>query len=233
MKILVTGGLYFGAWMVFVGLTCGIFAALGFKPSPETIQAAAAWGIGAVPLLALASASDPARPPTSQRWDTGLARLLRILTWIFLALAVLAVYVCWFVPAYFWWPFEEQEVLIVYNATVMAIIALMTAALADPGEQRSPTQDTALRWQFLALGCLSSLINLCALAAIVSRTLDYGLTPNRHEVLRWNLVTLVNLGLALVCQWRARRGDWATALLAALWALWVLMGLPWALSDPA
>jgi len=239
VEILVTGGLYFGAWMVFVGLTSGIFAALGFQPSPETIQAAAAWGIGAVPLLALASVSDPARPPTAQRWDTGLARLLRILTRIFLplALAVLAVYVCWFVPAYFWRPFEEREVLFVYNATIMAILALMTAALADPGEQRSPTQDTALRWQFLALGCLTFLLNLYALAAILSRTLDYGLTPNRYAVLGWNLVTLVILGLALVCQWRARRGDWATslrgalargALLAALWALWVLLGLPWA-----
>jgi hypothetical protein len=238
VEILVSAGLFFGAWMIFVGLSCGIFAVLGFEPSPETVHAAGAWGTGAVPLLALTSLCDPARSPLDQRWDTGLARLLRILTRVFLplALAVLAVYVCWFIPAYFWRPFEEREVLAVYNATILAILALMTAALADPGELRSPAQDRALRWQLLALGMATFLLNLYALAAILSRTLNYGLTPNRCAVLGWNAVTLVVLGMALVSQWRARKGDWAKALrsalargilLAALWTLWVLAGLPW------
>ena len=240
VEILITAGLYFGTWMAFVGLTCGIFAVLGFKPPPELIHALAAWGTGAVPLLALASVTDPSRTPAAQRWDTGLARLLRILTRIFLplALAVLAVYVCWFIPAYFWRPFQEREVLIVYNATTLAILALMTAALADPGETRSPAQDTALRWQLLALAGLTLVLNLYALAAILSRTLNYGLTPNRYAVLGWNLVTLLMLGTVLAGQWRTRGKDWSGvwrstlgqgAALAALWALWVIVGLPWTL----
>jgi hypothetical protein len=234
----VTAGLYFGAWMIFVGLTAGIFGALGFRPEDETMQAAAAWGIGAVPLLALAAVCDPSKSPASQRWDAGLARILRILTRIFLplALAVLAVYVCWFIPAYFWRPFEEREVLAVYNATIMAVLALMTAALADPGEKRPPHQDVGLRLQFLALSAATFLLNLYALAAILSRTLDYGLTPNRYAVLGWNLVTSCMLGMMLAGQWRTRHGDWAGALrsalargtaLAALWTLWVLVGVPW------
>lgn len=238
VEIVVTAGLYFGTWMIFVGLTSGIFAVLGFQPSPELMHAAGAWGIGAVPLLALATVCDSAKTPAAQRWDTGLARLLRILTRIFLplALVVLAVYVAWFIPAYFWRAFEEREVLAVYNATIMAILVLMTTVLADPGEQRSPAQDTSLRYQLLALGTATFLLNLYALAAILSRTLNYGLTPNRYAVLGWNAVTLLMLGLALAGQWRARKSDWASALrtalgrgtlLAALWALWVLVGLPW------
>lgn len=224
--------------MLFVGLTGGIFAVVGFQPSPELFHAAAAWGIGAVPLLALATVCDPSRTPVSQRWDTGLARILRILTHIFLplALAVLAVYVCWFIPAYFWRAFQEREVLVVYNATIMAILVLMTAVLADPGERRSAAQDTSLRYQLLALGALTFSLNLYALAAILSRTLSYGLTPNRYAVLGWNIATLFMLGLALAGQWRAPKSDWSSALrtalgrgtaLAALWALWVLIGLPW------
>lgn len=239
VEIAVTVGLYFGTWMLFVGLTAGIFAVLGFQPSGETMQAAAAWGIGAVPLLALATVCDPSRTPAAQRWDTGLARLLRILTGIFLplALAVLVVYVGWFIPAYFWRPFQEREVLAVYNATIMAILVLMTAVLTDPTEQRSTAQETSLRYQLLALGGLTFSLNLYALAAILSRTLEYGLTPNRYAVLGWNIATLLMLGLALAGQWRAQKSDWASAFrialgrgtaLAALWALWVLVGLPWA-----
>ncbi len=239
VEIALTAGIYFGAWMLFVGLTAGIFAALGFQPSEETMQAAGAWGIGAVPLLALATVCDPSQPPTAQPWHTGLAPILRILTRLLLpmALAVLAIYVCWFIPAYFWRPFEEREVLAVYNATILAILALMTAALADPGEERSAAQDTSLRIQLLGLGGSTFVLNLYALAAMLSRTLEYGLTPNRYAVLGWNAVTLVMLGVALAGQWRVPRAGWASALrialgrgaaLVALWALWVLLALPWA-----
>lgn len=238
VEIAVTAGIYFGAWMLFVGLTGGIFTVLGFQPGETTFAAAAAWGTGAVPLLALATVGDPSRPPIAQPWHNGFAPILRILTRLLLplALVVLAVYLCWFVPAYFWRPFEEREVLAVYNATILAILALMTAALTGPGEERSAAQDTSLRIQLLALAALTFALNLYALAAILSRTLNFGLTPNRYAVLGWNAVTLLMLGMALVGQWRARRADWARALraalgrgaaLAALWALGVLLGLPW------
>lgn len=239
VEIAVTAGLYFGAWMVFVGLTMGIFAVLGFHPGETALRPAAAWGTGAVPLLALATVCDPARTPVSQAWDTGLARTLRILTRLFLplALAVLAVYVLWFIPAYFWRPFAEREVLAVYNATILAVLVLLTAALSDPAETRSGAQDRGLRYQCLALAGTTFLLNLYAFAAILSRTLEYGLTPNRYAVLGWNAVTALMLGLALFSQRRAGNANWAAALrgslaqgaaLAALWVVWVIVSLPWA-----
>ncbi|MCC7261638.1 MAG: hypothetical protein IT369_03855 [Candidatus Latescibacteria bacterium] len=238
VEIALTAGIYFGAWMLFVGLTAGIFSVLGFQPGEAVMVTAAAWGTGAVPLLALATVGDPSRIPTAQPWHTGLAPILRILTRLLLplALAVLAVYLCWVVPAYFWRPFEEREVLAVYNATILAILTLMTAALTDPEEERSAAQDISLRIQLLALAALTFALNLYALAAILSRTLNYGLTPNRCTVLGWNIVTLLMLGLALAGQWRVPGAGWASALrtalgrgaaLAALWALGVLLVLPW------
>jgi len=119
-ETVLTGGIYFAAGGMFLGLTYGIFAVLEINFPEDYVQTAAAWGIGAIPVLALASVYDPTVAPVAQDWTTGLTRILRILTQLVLplALGVLVVYDFWFVPAYFWRPFQEREVLIVYNATI-------------------------------------------------------------------------------------------------------------------
>ena len=237
LETVLTGGIYFGAGVLFLGLTHGIFAALGIKLSQAFLRTAAAWGIGVIPILALANIYDPTAAPVAQSWDTGLARVLRILTRLILplALGVLAVYIFWFIPAYFWRPFQEREVLVVYNATIMAILVLLTAVVAGPDEQRSPRQDAILRYAVLLLGMLTLLLNVYALTVIVSRTFAFGLTPNRYAVLGWNVVTLLILAAVVIPLWKARSEQWVPALresiarvsvLAVAWALWVLLGLP-------
>ena len=208
LETLLTGGIYFGAGAVFLGLTCGIFAVLGIKLPQHDLRIVAAWGIGAIPILALASVYDPTAYPAAQDWSTGLARILSILTRLMLplALGVLAVYVFWFIPANFWRPFQERQVLLVYNATIMAILVLLSAVVAGPDE--SPRQDAILRLALLALGILTLLLNVYALAAIVSRTFETGLTPNRYAVLGWNIVTLFMLVMVVVRLWKAGSEKW-------------------------
>jgi hypothetical protein len=197
----------------------------------------AAWGFGAVPLLALASVYDPALPPAGQTWSSGLARILTILTRIMLplALGVLAVYVCVFIPAYFWRPFGEREVLIVYNATIMAVLVLLAASAIGPDDARSEREDRLVRYGILVLGILAILLNLYALAAIISRTAEFGLTPNRHTVLGWNAVTLAMLGTVVVRLWRSKPTEWVDgfrgsfsriSILAIAWTCWVVWGIP-------
>ncbi|MBI4552340.1 MAG: hypothetical protein HY710_08760 [Candidatus Latescibacteria bacterium] len=237
VETVLTGGIYFGAGAIFLGLTYGIFEVLGIKLPQAVLRTIAAWGIGAIPILALASVYDPTAAPVAQHWGTGLARLLRILTRLILplALGVLAVYVFWFIPAYFWRPFQEREVLIVYNATIMAILVLLTAVVTGPDEQRSPRQDAILRSAVLALGVLTLLLNLYALAVIVSRTFEFGLTPNRYAVFGWNIVTLFMLVVVVFRLGKAPSEQWVpivresiarVSVLAVAWALWVLVGLP-------
>ena len=237
LETVLTGGIYFGAGVIFVGLTHGIFSVLGIKLPQDGLQTVAAWGIGAIPILALASVYDPAAAPVAQNWTTGLARILRILSWLLLplALSVLAVYVFWFIPAYFWRPFQEREVLIVYNATILAILVLLTAVAMGPDEQRSPRQDTILRYAILALAGVTLLLNVYSLAAIVSRTFEFGLTPNRYAVLGWNIVTLLMLTVVVIRLWKVRSAQWVhvfresvarVSVLAGAWALWALVGLP-------
>ena len=236
MEALVTGGIYLVAGGIFGGLTFGIFAVLGVELPESLMRAGAAFGIGVIPVLAVASVHDPRSAPADQR-PTGLARILRIMTWLMLpvALGVLALYVFWFIPAYFWRAFNEREVLIVYNATIMAILALLAAAVSSGGGHRRRRTVHVLRLAVVSLGTLTLLLNVYALAAILSRTVQFGLTPNRHAVLGWNIVTLLMLAFLLARSWSADTDEWlpefrvslAQAMVLAVgWASWVVWGLP-------
>ena len=237
VETVLVGAIYFAAGAAFLGLTYGIFAVLGIDLPEDDLQTVASWGIGAIPVLALASVYDPAAAPAAQDWTAGLTRILRILTQLILplALGVLVVYVFWFIPAYFWRPFQEREVLIVYNFTILAVLVLLTVVVSGPDGERSRRQDKILSYAVQALVGLILLLNVYALAAITSRTFNFGLTPNRYAVFGWNIVTLVMLAVIGFRQWKGRSEPWVfilresiarVTLLAVIWALWVLIGLP-------
>ena len=234
MEVLVTGGIYLAAGGIFGGLTFGIFAVLGVELSESLARVGLAFGIGIIPVLAVASVYDPTVSPAEQS-PTGLARILRVMSWLLLpvALAVLALYVFWFIPSYFSRAFEDREVLIVYNATTIAILTLVTAAVSG-GAQRQGAR--VLRIAVLSLGTLTLLLNVYSLAAIVSRIAQYGgLTPNRHAVLGWNTVTVLMLALLLARSRWTSVDDWLAEFRVSLaramvlpiaWAAWVVFGLP-------
>jgi hypothetical protein len=155
-----------------------------------------------------------------------------------LALGVLAVYVFWFVPKYFWRPFQEREVLFVYNATILAILVLLTATATSPDE-RSQRLNTILRTAVLVLAGITWFLNLYALTALIARTLDFGLTPNRYTGLGWNIVTLLMLASIVIRLVQVRPDEWTgavresiarTSILAVVWGLWVLLSIPLAFS---
>lgn len=236
-EVVVTAGLYLIAGVVFSSLTVGIFTVLGIElPDGFTIRFAA-WGFGVIPVLAVATAYDPSRTPAEQDWRTGLARVLRILVRLMLplALAVLVVYVAWFIPLYFWQAFKERETLIVYNATIMAMIAVLACAAPGLEERLDGRQSRILRLAIVMAGVLTLLLNAYALAAVIGRALAGGYTPNRHAVIGWNVVTLLMLATVLARQALAQGKSWADVfrnsiaqalVLAVAWATWIVVGLP-------
>ena len=235
-ETVVMGGLYAIAGALFAGLTFGIFSALGVGLPKGLLTGGAAFGIGAIPLLALASVCDPATSLAHQDWARGLARIVRIIPRLILpaALGVLLIYILWFIPTYFWRPFEDRTALAVFNATIMAIIALITTAL--PGMEEEPSGwDKLLGRSLLLLVLLTFVLNAYALAAVVARIVEHGLTPNRHAVCGWNAVTLAMLlGIARRLWWSGpepwtpavRRTIALMMLPAFAWALWVLWMVP-------
>jgi len=237
LEAALTGGVYLLAGIASAALTVGMFAALGVTLPETLLQTIAAWGIGIIPLLAVASVYSPSKSAMHQDWTTGLARILRILTRLMLppALGLLTVYLVWFIPLHFWRPFQEREVLIVYNVTIMAIIGLVIGAVPGPDERLLARYETLLRYGALATSVLTLVLNAYALAAIASRTFGHGLTPNRHAVFGWNIVTLIVLTVLIMRLWRATSHTWAdllhrsigrVMLLPIVWTLWVLFGLP-------
>lgn len=238
VETVLTGGIFFGAGVAFVGLTLGIFAVLGITVPEEDLVGVVAWGVGAVPLLAVGSVYDAARAPVAQDWQAGLTRTLRILTRLLLplALGVLLVYVLWFIPVYFRKPFEEREVLLVYNLTILAIMVLLIIVVSGPVHEPLFRRSALFRYAVLGLGALTLVLNAYALAAVASRALEGGLTPNRFAVIGWNAATLAILGAVGFRLWQARRQAWVPIMrqavgqftpLAALWAAVLLLVLPW------
>jgi hypothetical protein len=238
VEAVLTGGIFFGAGVLFVGLTYGIFSVLGIELPADDLRVVAAWAVGAIPLLAVGTVYDPSAPPAGQDWQSGMTRTLRILTRLLLplALGVLLIYVLWFIPAYFWKAFEEREVLAVYNLTIMAILVLLAVVVSGPADEAPVAGWSLFRYAVLALGVLTLILNVYALAAVAGRIIEAGLTPNRFAVIGWNVTTLLILSLSGLRLWKSRREPWVGvmreavgryAAVAALWAAVVLIVLPY------
>ncbi len=235
-EAVLAAGVFLVVGMVFAGLTVGIFSVLDVFLSETFLNRVASIGIGAIAVLAVAAVYDPSRSPVEQEWHIGLSRLLAILSRLLLpvSLAVLLVYVAYFIPSNFFRAFEEREVLFVYNAVVLAMIVLIV--VLSP-ERRAGTERASLvlRSGIVSAVVLTWLLNLYAFAANLNRTIDFGLTPNRHAVLGWNIATLILLAVVLWALIRPGRADWVTryqntiawtTAIPILWALWVVVVLP-------
>lgn len=236
IEVLLTGAVYLAAGMIFTGLTIGIFSVLGVELPERWQMLIAAWGLGVTPVISVASVYAANRPPAKQEVGAGPASILRVIARLLLPLAigVLIVY-AGFVPANFWRPFREREVLLVYNATVLALIALLTYVVPGPDEEIGRVQSRWLRVGALGASALTFLLNAYSLAAIASRTIGGGLTPNREAVLGWNVATLFMLGALIWSLVRADTDSWPEAFsswfgraitLTFVWSFWVMFVLP-------
>ena len=240
LEVLVAAGILFALLGMAGGLTVGIFGVLGVTLPRGLVQTGANLAFGVIPVLALAAAYDPNATPAEQDLSRGPLRWLRLFARLAMVpvLVILAIYVLWFIPLFFWRAFQERAVLLVYNLTVVAVFGLL--ALVLPSEDESATlPEVLLRWirrSILATSTATFLLNLYALAANADRVIRLGLTANRHAVLGWNLVTLLMLGLVLLGQMRQKQSsDWPDVFrrsfaaglpVAAVWSLWVALASP-------
>lgn len=82
---------------------------------------------------------------------------------------------------------------------------------------------------------LTLLLNAYSLAAITSRTVNGGLTPNRQAVLGWNVATLLMLGILIWSLLSSDLDSWPESFskwfgraisLTFAWSFWVIFILP-------
>jgi hypothetical protein len=197
----------------------------------------AAGGAGLIVILAVALVYDPAVEPAQQSFDEGLSKLVALLMRLLLPLAVIVLIVyLGFIPFNFREPFENRDVLIIFNAMLFAVVALLVGATPVVEGDLDVRAQTWLRRGVIALATLALLVGIYALAAIVYRTSIDRLTPNRLTFIGWNVINIGLLAWLLIGQWRAGRTRWLPAMHAALasgaiayaiWTVLVILALPW------
>lgn len=236
-EAVVTGGIYAGATGLFVAVTEGIFAAIGVRFPAALDRLLVMLAAGLVPLLAVATVFDARFDPIDQRFEEGLGKLIFTLGRFFLPLTLLVgiVYVI-SIPFNFWRPFEQREVLIIYNVMLFAIMALLVFATPVTTVGISPAMQTWLRRGIVAVAFLAVLVSLYALSATVYRTAQGGLTINRLTIIGWNAINIGILLDLLYRQWRSSAGGWPAAIWRTcragmigytVWTLFLLLAIPW------
>lgn len=236
-EAIVVGGLFALAGGLFTGISFGLLETLGIMGEEWLVRLFVAGGGGLIPVLAVALTYDPTYTPQEQNFQEGISRLITTLMRLMLPLVLLflVVYVA-LIPVNFWQPFQQREVLIVYNVLLFAVIGLLISATPVAGHPLAPTQERWLRRGLLTLAGLAVLISLYALTAIGYRTWNDGFTPNRVTIIGWNIVNIALLTLLLVRQYRSTAQTWRQALYETFalgakaylgWAVIVLLFLPW------
>jgi hypothetical protein len=236
LEVVATGAVFGGALGLFAVITSGLFQALGIQLSEAMMRLMGAGGAGAIPVLAVASTYNPALDPPQQRADSGLGRLIPTVMWLLLPLSLVvgAIYLA-AIPFNFMGPFRSRDLLIVYNALLFAVLALVVGATpvheaSLPARLRIP-----LRTGILMLAAMAIVVSVYALSATVYRTLQGALTPNRLTVIGWNVVNVVILALMAYRMVRGGADRWMEAVHSAIgqgamayigWTAFLVLALP-------
>jgi hypothetical protein len=236
IEVMITAGLYLIAGVVLGGITIGMFAALGISLSDIWLRLIAAGGFGLLPVMAVASVYDPTKSPSEQDFDQGLSKfnatMMRLL--LPLTLGVLTIYLL-VIPFNFLEPYENRELLIVYNLMLFAIMGLLLGVTPIRGDDLSPQLQKWLRRGIITVAILAVIVSLYALSATVYRTIGGGMTINRLTIIGWNAINIsILLGLVYK-QFKGSPEQWITSLKSVfslgtnaylVWGLFLVLVLP-------
>ncbi len=237
LEAFVVGGLFAIAGGLFMAITFGLFNALNIELPQVVMRLFLAGGAGVIVLIAVALVYDPTIEPAQQSFDEGLSKLVALLTRMLLPLSILVllVYLA-FIPFNFREPFNNRNVLIIFNAMLFAVLALMMGATPVKEAELGERAQTWLRRGVMILAALALMVGLYALAAILYRTSVDRLTPNRLTFIGWNVINCGLLAWLLFRQWRAGRAAWRPVMhrifaagmtIYATWAIIGIVALPW------
>ncbi len=229
LEVFIVGGVYLIAGMAFGAITLGMFAALSVDLPQVLIRLIAAGGAGLIPVIAVATIYDPLAEPKDQDFNQGLSKFIGTMMRLLLplTLGVLVVYI-FVIPFNFLQPFQNRDVLIIYNAMLFAIMGLLVGATPISLEELSPRLGSALRKGILAVACLATLVSIYALAAILYRTVTAVITINRLTMIGWNIINISLLVMMIARLLTDRPEPWnerikgVYSLGAALYAGWTL-----------
>ncbi len=213
IEVMITAGVYLIFGMAFGAITVGLFAALNITLPDSLIRFAAACGVGLISVLAIATVYDPQVPPEEQDFNQGLSKFVFTLVRLLLPLTllVLGIYIL-MIPFNFIAPFENRNLLIVFNVMQFAIIGLLIGATPLKVDDLSMKFQTWLRRGIIAVAILALVISLYAMSAVVYRTVIGYLTLNRLAIIGWNIINIVILFALVLTQPRKSLSGWHVRL---------------------
>jgi len=209
IEVMITAGVYLIFGLAFGGITFGMFAALNITLPDIIMRLIALGGFGLIPIFAVATMYDPQVSPEAQDFSLGLSKFVFTIVRLLLPLTLLVLVVYLFViPFNFMAPFQNRNLLIIYNVMQFAIIGLLIGATPIKLDELSEKFQIWLRRGIIAVAILTLLISLYALSAVIYRTVLEGITLNRTAIIGWNVINIVILITLVVTQLRKNLLGW-------------------------
>ncbi len=236
IEVMITAGVYLTFGIVFGMITLGMIAALNITPPQILVRLIAAGGFGLIPMMAIATMYDPLASPEGQDFSLGLSKFVSTIMRLLLPLTLIVLLIYLFIiPFNFFAPFQNRDLLIIYNVMQFAIVGLLIGATPIKLEDLSPTIQTWLRRGIVVVSILALIISLYALAAVSYRTATNYLTLNRLTIIGWNIINIAILGVMIYTQFSKGVTSWherlqkvfsrATSVYLA-WSVFLIVALP-------
>ena len=236
VEVVIVAGLYLIFGVIFGGITVGMFAALSIELPEILMRLIVAGGFGLLPVMAIATVYDPKVPPSAQNFDQGLSQFIATMMRLLLplTLGVLAIYLL-VIPFNFFEPFNNRDVLIVYNLMLFGILGLLLGATPIRSDDLSANIQNWLRNGILTVAILTVLVSIYALSATVYRTIEGSLTMNRLAIIGWNTINIGVLLWLIYTQFKNGRKQWIDTLQSVfskatnaymIWGLFLLIAFP-------
>jgi hypothetical protein len=190
--IMIAGG-------IMTGITIGLFSLIDIAIEDIYFKYVAIWGLCAVPIVStyLVRSNLQLVSKVSPVIAKVFTPLVLIMLTIYLGAVVLNGKD----------PYNDREFLIVFNALLIGVMALILFSVAESSKN---TQSKATLLMLGALSCITLIINGIALSAILFRISEWGITPNRLAVLGSNLIILTHLALVAYQMFKALRQNLGT-----------------------
>jgi hypothetical protein len=175
-------------------LTGGLFSLIGFNPKEFYFKNIAIFALAVAPIIG--TYLTQCNPQLVGKVSPVIAKLFSPLVTIMLIIYLIAMVYSGKDP------YNDRESLLIFNALLIGVMAIIFFSLAGMSEAKSYTEVLIL----LILSVLTIAVNCVALSAIVFRISEWGFTPNRSAILGSNILILINLLLVTSQLFRAISG---------------------------
>lgn len=198
-ELLVMVAVLFIAGLLLSLITIGLFQLIGLHIEEFYFRHIAVYGAAGIPIIAAYLVTT--NPQLVNKVSPVIAKVFTPLVLILLTVYLAAVVYTGKDP------YNDREFLLLFNALLIGVTAIIFFAVAEGQRKGEETVGTFTisKAMLFALALLSIIINGIALSAIAFRIGAYGITPNRLAVLGSNFLLFVNLLLICVSLWKQLR----------------------------